>query len=63
MKVATILGIFPLLGGTAVIKTLEGVVVEFLHGLLTNMNKNSGKKIKFGPHPLAPWGEIFSFFF
>jgi hypothetical protein len=26
-------------------------VCKFLHGLLNNINKNSGKKIKFGPPP------------
>ena len=34
---------------------------KFLHGLLTNINKNSGKKIKFGPPP-GPLGAIFRFF-
>ena len=33
-----------------------------MHGLLTNINKNSGKKINSDPHPLAPWGAIFKFF-
>ena len=34
-----------------------------MHGLLTNINKNSGKKIKFGPPPPGPLGPIFSFFY
>ena len=33
-----------------------------MHGLLTNINKNSGKKIKFGPPPPGPLRAIFSFF-
>jgi hypothetical protein len=33
-----------------------------LHGLLKKNNKNSGKKIKFGPPPLGPLGVIFRFF-
>jgi hypothetical protein len=35
---------------TAIVKIPEGVVKGFksLHGLLTNINKNSGKQIKFG---------------
>ena len=35
---------------------------KFLHGLLTNKNKYSGRKIKFGPPPPGPLGAIFSFF-
>ena len=34
-----------------------------MHGLLTNINKNSGKKIKFGPPPSGPLGADFSCFF
>jgi hypothetical protein len=30
-----------------------------LHGLLTNINTNSGEKIKFGPPPPGPLGAIF----
>ena len=33
-----------------------------MHGLLTNTNKNLGKKKNSDPHPLAPWGAIFRFF-
>jgi hypothetical protein len=49
---------------TAVVKITEGVVVGFqiLHGLQTNINKNSGEKIKFGPPPPGPLGAIFRFF-
>jgi hypothetical protein len=31
---------------------------KFLHGLLTNINKNSGKKIKFRPPHPGPLGAI-----
>jgi hypothetical protein len=42
-------------------KTTEGIVIGFLHGPLKKNDKNSGKKIKFKPPPLAPWGAIFIF--
>ena len=35
---------------------------KFLHGLLTNKNKNSGKKLISDTHLLAPCGAIFRFF-
>ena len=35
---------------------------DFHFGFQTNINKNSGKEIKFRPPPPGPWGPIFSFF-
>jgi hypothetical protein len=51
-----------LVGGTAVIKTPEGVIVGF-HIFATNINKNSGKKIKSDPTPWPPGGDFYFFIF
>ena len=57
-----LLSFFSLPSGSLLILP-EGVVVGIhLHGLLTNINKNSGKKIIFVPPPPGPLGAIFRFF-
>ena len=36
--------------------------LKFLHGLLTNINKNAGKKIIRTPTPWPPGGQFLGFF-
>jgi hypothetical protein len=65
-KVATILDIFFLFSSSyrRYSKPQKGSSYgfKFFHELLKKYNKNSGKKIKFGPLPLGPLGGDFRFF-